>query len=521
MSKPPHNPLGNGDRTVFVRPNPGGRREPTPQAPPQPSAADPWGNDDPASQHAVPPRVAPPQQPNYYQPPPAYQPPQSYQPAPYQPPAYQPPPVYPAQASAAYQPQSMQRPAAGGPPLDIGLDRHPDVPGPNPILNAARPLMVLLANLRFTTDHARVAPMMEAISESIAGIDRDLAQQGISAEQLRATKYTVCATTDDIVQNLPGSDRLLWTQYSMLSRYFGTTTSGVGFFDELNRAKAQPTLNYDLLELMHACLSLGFQGQYRSGAGGDVVLQQIRRDLYQTLRTFKQRAVEDVSPHWRGQDIKSRHLQARLPVWVAASGAGVLLLGAFFGLRVLLGVSSEALADKIVDLHPTTEVRLARDAPQPPPPAVQTESTQLQRVRKGLEAEIKGKKVEVFESRGRIVVKLLSDALFEPGSADVNAGFVPVLEKAAAVLDTEPKEISVVGHTDNVKLKSRLRFKNNQDLSIQRAKAVAKIMQPRLADPARIQTSGKGETVPIAVNKTKEGRAANRRVEIFLPRTGD
>ena len=506
MSKPP-NPPGNGDRTVFARPNPGGRRDAASAAttPPQP-ATDVWGIADPGAGAALPPRVAPPQQPGYYQPQPSYQPP------PYQ-------QQQQAPAAPVYQP-AAPRIAGGGPVMDLGIDRHPLVPGPNPIVNAARPLLVLLANLRLTAEHARAAPMMDAVAEAIAGIDRDLAQQGISADHLRATKYAICATTDDIVQNLPGSDRLMWTQHSMLSRFFGTTTSGVGFFDELNRAKAQPTLNHDVLELMHACLSLGFQGQFRSGAGGDVMLQQIRRDLYQTLRTFRPRAGEDISPHWKGQDLKPQHMRTRLPVWVTAAAAGLILLGAFMGFRVLLGLSSDALADKIGAIHSNAEIRLARDAPQPPPQAPPGESKQLQRVRGGLQAEIMDKKVEVFEDRGRVVVKLLSDALFEPGSADINAGFVAALDKVASVFDLEPKTISIVGHTDNVRLKSRLRFKSNQDLSVQRAMAVAAIMAPKLTEPARIETSGLGDTKPIAKNNTKEGRAANRRVEIFLPRTG-
>lgn len=514
--KPPSSPFGGGEKTVIVRPNPGGRAPAQPVAPPvppSPPGGDIWGSGDqafPPRTGAVPPPAYP--SPPAYQSPPAHPSPSSHSPAGAYAPAY-------TGGSPAQPMPPLARPAAGGPPLDLGLDRHPDVSGPNPILQAARPLLLLLASLRLSADHSRAAPMMDAIAEAIAGIDRDLNQQGLSPEHVRVAKYALCATTDDIVQNLPGSDRLLWTQYSMLSRFFGITTSGVGFFEELNRAKAQPTLNYDVLELMHACLSLGFQGQFRSGAGGDVMLQQIRRDLYQTLRTFKPRAGDDISPHWRGQDIKPQHMQRRVPVWAAAAAAGLLLLAVFLGFRILLGTASDALAERMANLHPLSEVRLARNAPKPPP-AAPAESTQLQRVRSGLLKEIAGKKLEAFEANGQVVVKLLSDALFEPGSADVHKDFVPVLEKVAVILNDEPKEISVIGHTDNSKLKSRLRFKDNQDLSEQRAKAVAAIMAPKLKDADRLRTSGRGPDQPLKDNKTKEGRAANRRVEIFLPRTG-
>ncbi len=53
----------------------------------------------------------------------------------------------------------------------------------------------------------------------------------------------------------------VWTQYSMLVRFFSERTGGVKFFQELDRAKQNPAVNLGLLELMHACLSLGFRGR--------------------------------------------------------------------------------------------------------------------------------------------------------------------------------------------------------------------------------------------------------------------
>lgn len=506
-NKPPPNPFGSGERTVIVRPNPAGRSQPAPPvnpAPPPPPA-DIWGTGN-VTPPGPPPRVA------AHQAPPAYQPP---------PPVYQPPPPAYQPQQAYVPPQPAARPqAAAGPVMDLGFNAHPDVQGANPILHSARPLLVLLANLRLTADHSRVAPLMDAIAEEINQVERSLGQVAVPSEHIRLTKYALCATADDIVQHLPGSDRLLWTQYSMLSRFFGVTTSGVGFFEELNRAKAQPAVNYNVLELMHACLSLGFQGQYRA-SGGEVALQQVRRDLFQTLRTLKPRPPEDISPHWRGQEIKPLHLQRRLPVWVAAAGAAALLACVFLGLRLLLGNSTEALAGRLEGLHPTSEVRIERDVYKPLPPVEVVDSGQLIRVRGKLADDLKEGRLTVEDFKGNILVKLKTDTLFARGSADVTKAYTEVIERVAAALDDEPKEISIVGHTDNVKLKSQVRFKDNQDLSEKRAKAVASIMTPKLKDPTRIRTVGKGATEPVKPNDTDKNKALNRRVEIFLPKSGD
>src|SRR5690606_36356738 len=168
-------------------------------------------------------------------------------------------------------------------------------PNDNPLMRAAGPLLLLLGELRVGTLRAPFAQLMEQVADSIQEFERDVRAAGLPAEETRVAKYVLAATADDIVQNIPGEDRHVWTQYSMLSRFFGERVGGVRFFDELERARADPSVNYALLELMHACLALGFQGVHRTSAGGAAALQQIERSLYETLRRVK-RASEELSP---------------------------------------------------------------------------------------------------------------------------------------------------------------------------------------------------------------------------------
>nr|AOR51282.1 hypothetical protein [uncultured bacterium pBF1] len=71
--------------------------------------------------------------------------------------------------------------------------------------------------------------------------------------------------------------------------------------------------------------------------------------------------------------------------------------------------------------------------------------------------------------------------------------------------------ISIIGHTDHIGMNQ-----TNQMLSMARAKALQdKLILLGIAKE-RIQSSGKGENNPIATNKTNEGRAKNRRVEVLI-----
>ena len=69
--------------------------------------------------------------------------------------------------------------------------------------------------------------------------------------------------------------------------------------------------------------------------------------------------------------------------------------------------------------------------------------------------------------------------------------------------------IIAIGHTDSIGSKAY-----NQKLSVRRANAVKAYLVSKGIEANRIYTEGKGETQPVASNKTKEGRAKNRRVEI-------
>ena len=109
----------------------------------------------------------------------------------------------------------------------------------NKFIQAAMPIIVLLGLIR-TSSKIESAKLMARVSTIIEEMERYLKLQNVDSFYLNEVKYILCATVDDIVQNIPGKDREFWAQNSMLSNFCGERVGGVRFFEKLNQARANP-----------------------------------------------------------------------------------------------------------------------------------------------------------------------------------------------------------------------------------------------------------------------------------------
>lgn len=393
--------------------------------------------------------------------------------------------------------------------LDLGGAPYP---GPNPLIAAAAPLLLLLGRLRTTKTEIRAEPLIDGIAEAIRQFERQAGERNVPTEEIRIAKYALCEAADDIVQNLPGLDRQAWKRNGMVSKFFQSPASGAGFFEALNRLLTDPSSHYHLLELMHACLGLGFEGQYRGLADGGSGLMRVRADVYETLRVIEPRT-DDISPHLSATTAQT---SASLPLWAGAAVALVLLAVTYAGMRFTVERQGDAAVDNLLALSSPAAVTIERTALAPVAEEPRR-STRLDRIRAALTPETASGNLAIELKDGFIVMEINNLLLFQPGKAELRPEFEPIAERIAAALEPEPGPIKVVGHTDNVKPGRSSAFKSNYDLSLARAQAVKERIAPGISDASRLSVEGKGEDVPIADNQTPEGRARNRRVELMIP----
>ena len=129
--------------------------------------------------------------------------------------------------------------------------------------------------------------------------------------------------------------------------------------------------------------------------------------------------------------------------------------------------------------------------------------------------EVEGAQVELVDVNGYPAVKVTfeSGILFGFNSSTLSAEAKAALTEFAGVLKATPDaDVAILGHTDNVGTE-----KANQSVSEKRAKAVADFLTAQAVPATQIKdVLGMSYNQPVASNETEEGKAQNRRVEVYM-----
>jgi type VI secretion system protein ImpK len=378
--------------------------------------------------------------------------------------------------------------------------------GRNPLVLAASPLLLLAAQLRTTVSQPDVPHLHQQVVQQIRQFESRAQAAGLAAQTVSAARYALCAMLDESVLNTPWSEQGGWASKTLLATFHGETYGGEKFFLILDRLGQDFAKHLDLIELMYLCLALGFGGRYAIEPGGQAKLADIQEDLYRRIKPLRGPAADELAPHWKGIEDRRNPLIRYVPLWVIAVAGACLTLGAFLYFFASLNRESAPLSARLAQIG--LESAVPADAPRPPPPA--------QSLKQLLAAQEAAGSVVVEESAdGRSLVRLVSAEMFLSAGITVGASQRPVLDAVRAALNQVPGRVIVIGHTDDQAIRS-LRYKDNYELSAERARAVVAILAQGLDNPGRLESSGAGPSKPIALPPNlPANRARNRRVDII------
>ena len=129
-----------------------------------------------------------------------------------------------------------------------------------------------------------------------------------------------------------------------------------------------------------------------------------------------------------------------------------------------------------------------------------------------LQRDMNNNDVIIQNTGDRLIVTLPQDILFAVDSTHITPSLRSDLSVLAQnLINYQNSTIQIIGHTDNTGSADY-----NQSLATERALAVSSILQQNGVPQFRIQSTGRGESQPIASNLTPEGRAQNRRVDVVI-----
>jgi chemotaxis protein MotB len=125
-------------------------------------------------------------------------------------------------------------------------------------------------------------------------------------------------------------------------------------------------------------------------------------------------------------------------------------------------------------------------------------------------------KLQVEVRNGLMIVKLPDNILFDPGKTDLKKEGQEAIQQVTQILNgIEGRKFQVAGHTDNRPIRAG-KFRDNWELSAQRALVVTDLMIKSGMDPRRLSAAGYADVLPVGTNDTEDGRKMNRRIEIVL-----
>lgn len=362
---------------------------------------------------------------------------------------------------------------------------------------------------------------------------RDRAREfSIEANRADQAAWFIAALADDLAINTPWGQQSEWPHSNLvfLLQGRGGGDTGTKFFRDLEELRRYRGRDPEMLELAYVCLNLGFQGMHRqSDDKPSAQLQQLIGEIMRELRSDGPQTLP-LSSNWQGADAPDQPRRATVPLWVFGLGAITFLVALHAGLGIVLNRAAAGVEDVANLVPPIKRAELVRTIADPrgSPPSIGGDIPEIDLLSEFIERSKEfGGVLDVERSSEsalatRIVLQATRPELFGSGKAKLNKRHEALISHMAGlILEYELliAQVTVQGHTDGAPVQRSNPFSSNQRLSEGRAIAVRELLLQSGVPENFVAAEGRGSSQPIDTNKTAQGRARNRRVEIILQKT--
>ncbi len=374
----------------------------------------------------------------------------------------------------------------------------------NLLLNAAAPVLNAVVRIRQAATHDDPAGLRQLLIDEIRLFEQRCKQAGLPFEMIIGARYCLCSVLDEAAAQTPWGTRGVWSGNGMLVSFHNESWGGEKFFQLLSRVSQSPQQHLWLLEVIHYCLLLGYEGRYRGSESGRTQCEGIRKRLAQLIHDA--RAAENIAatPLVEVHPLVNSLTRPMVPLWACATVAALIACMVYSMLNWRLGNAAEPL---LRDIYQTP-------LPQIMPGRRPASPQALLDLRQRLNDVIAAGQLEVSDGAFGSKVIIPADKLFVPDGTVVNPVGRALLAYVASAMKSVKGTVLVSVYTDNRAVDGR--FASTYEFSLARARAITQLLATQLAPGQSVKAEGRGDSNPLLPNDSNENRARNRRVEITL-----
>lgn len=388
---------------------------------------------------------------------------------------------------------------------ELAARDYPFASADNPLHAAAAPLLNAIVQIRLAATHDDPAGLRHQLVDEIRQFETRCKQLELPFEMIIGTRYCLCSVLDEAAAQTPWGTRGVWSGNGLLVTFHNESWGGEKFFQLLSRISQAPQQHLWLLEVIHYCLLLGYEGRYRSVEHGRAQCDAIRNRLAQLIETTR-----NAPPQPLGAQVVVRPLQSNLwrppvPLWACVTVTAFIACMIFSALNWRLGSAAAPLLREIYQT-PLPQVKNGRSSGS---------QQALLDLRTPLSNVIAAGQLEVSDGPFGSKVMLSSDKLFDSGASALNPVGRALIARVAAAMKEIKGNVVVTVYTDNQPPRNS-RFASNYEYSQAQARAIAVQLNQQLAAGHHVRAEGRGDSNALLPNINQENRANNRRVEITL-----
>lgn len=375
----------------------------------------------------------------------------------------------------------------------------------NLLLSAAAPLLNAVVQIRQAATHDDPAGLRQLLIDEIRRFENRCKKLGLPFEMIIGARYCLCSVLDEAAAQTPWGTRGVWSGNGMLVTFHNESWGGEKFFQLLARISQSPKQHLWLLEVIHYCLLLGYEGRYRGNEGGAHQVENIRKRLASLINEARARRDEPQSELVEVHPHASSLSRPMVPLWACATVATLIACLIYSGLNWRLGNAAEPLLRDIYQT-PLPQIALSRRPSSP---------QALLDLHQRLNDVIAAGQLEVSDGAFGSKVIIPADKLFAANGTVINPVGRALLARVASAMKSVKGTVLVSVYTDNRPVDGS-RFASNYEFSFARARALTQILNSQMANSHAIRAEGRGDSNPLLPNDSNENRARNRRVEITL-----